>query len=70
VKPVLPDLRPRIARLPSYTLSKQAKSTEVVTGVTFDPDTCQIQLATTTINYVSAVNIQPGPPRFITYYGP
>jgi hypothetical protein len=47
-----------VHRTIKLTLTKG--SAEVLTGVTFNTETCQLQLATTTINYVSDVKIGIG----------
>jgi hypothetical protein len=44
---------PRVIKIKSTT-----SSVEVVTGATFDAESCSIQLATTTIDYVSEVNFE------------
>lgn len=61
--------RPKTGQLTTYTLEAVPGSAEVVLGVTFNPETCELDLATTVINYVKQVRLVPKPRPF-QYYGP
>jgi hypothetical protein len=51
-------LREGGSRMRVIKIKTTSGSAEVVTGATFNAETCSIQLATTTINYISGVSLE------------
>lgn len=53
-------LRPGGSRMRVIKIKTTPGSVEVVTGATFDAESCSVQLSTTTINYISEVKLEVG----------